>query len=62
MIGFTWQDSNDVMKYNESVQLVITIPILLYKTSTDRISLDQKYQVAFKYRKNDFTSFIKMLE
>ena len=42
------------MKSNDSVQLVFTIPVLLYKTSTDRIILDQSYQVAFKYREKDF--------
>ena len=41
MMGFTWQDSIDMMKSNESVKLLLMIPVLLYKTSTDRISLDQ---------------------
>ena len=41
MMGFTWQDSIDMMKSDESVKLLLMIPVLLYKTSTDRISLDQ---------------------
>ena len=54
--GFAWQDSFDMMNSNESVKLLFMIPVLLYKTSTDRISLDQFDQVAFNYHKIDFTS------
>ena len=48
MLGFTWQDNFDysltifdLMNSNESVKLLFMIPVLLNKTSTDRISLDQ---------------------
>ena len=41
MIGFTWQYSFGMMDSNDSAKLLFMIPILLYKTSTDRISLDQ---------------------
>ena len=37
-MGFTWQDSIDMMNSNESVKLLFMIPVLLNKTSTDRIS------------------------
>ena len=38
MMAFTWLDSFDMMKSNESVTLLFMIPVLLYKTSTDEIS------------------------
>ena len=39
MMAFTWQDSFDIMNSNESVKLLFMIPVLLYKTSTDEISV-----------------------
>ena len=38
MMAFTWQDSFDMMNSNESIKLLIMIPLLLYKTSTGEIS------------------------
>ena len=55
-MAFTWQDSFDMMNSNESVKLLFMIPVILSKTSTDKISLNQFNQVTFNYHKIDFTS------
>ena len=44
-----------MMNSNESVNLLFMIPVLLNKTSTHRIGLDQ---VVFNYHKIDFYKFI----
>ena len=41
MMGFTWQDSFEMMDSNEYVKLLFIISVLLNKTSTDIIRLDQ---------------------
>ena len=40
MMGLIWQYSFDIMYSNEFVKLLLMIPVLLYNTSTDSISLD----------------------
>ena len=45
-----------MMNSNESVKLLFMIPVILSKTSTDKISLNQFNQVTFNYHKIDFTS------
>ena len=53
MMGFTWTDSTDRMKYNETVKMLFVVPVLRYKTSKDRMSLDQFWPSGIKYCKID---------